>query len=507
MALNPRFQIRAPLRCEGVGRLESAQDLDSGDRLAIRWLPLSANGGVVLRTLKPLPAHPALPKIRETGLVGDEAYLALQFPDGRLLPALTEPLSMGVACKMGASLAEGLAALHEERFFHGELSTESILLVADDQVIIWDLPLVLANRTMERRKEHHAAGQLLRCVPFLSPERAKGGEPSAAGDVYALGVVLSVTLGLQLPAEKRALTLLHEVASGSFKITPPVEEPLLGVIGSMLATEPSERPSAKVIAERLRELAELKMTASADAGENAAPMGAGTLTGARRVPARIVMRKVTLPEMKAVSGAQPEGRRETVPEMRTSNPQMRAQQGRRPTAPEMAQASDAVAQVSLAAESSTAASAVSTASLDSSAGSQRTGGWSSVDSVTRGSGMNVTRPRGSDSPGVAGPRSVLTPPPPPSSDDSLDGDETDSRPHRRWGRWVGASALGLALVGGGGVLLGREKAAPVPAPARVDLPVVEEPPPAAAPAPAILPTLRAEPAPETKRRLSPQPPV
>ena len=44
--LDPRFKIRAPLRCDGIGRLDCAEDLESGMRMAVRWLPLEANGAI-----------------------------------------------------------------------------------------------------------------------------------------------------------------------------------------------------------------------------------------------------------------------------------------------------------------------------------------------------------------------------------------------------------------------------------------------------------------------------
>lgn len=34
--LDPRIRISAPLRCDGIGRLDCAEDLESGGRLAVR---------------------------------------------------------------------------------------------------------------------------------------------------------------------------------------------------------------------------------------------------------------------------------------------------------------------------------------------------------------------------------------------------------------------------------------------------------------------------------------
>src|SRR5256885_7227521 len=91
--IDPRIRIRAPLRCDGIGRLDCAEDTESGARLAVRWLPLDANGDAAVRACAKLPEHPTLPRVRQTGQMGDKAFLAMEFPDG-LLPStsLREPM-------------------------------------------------------------------------------------------------------------------------------------------------------------------------------------------------------------------------------------------------------------------------------------------------------------------------------------------------------------------------------------------------------------------------------
>src|SRR6478736_6382849 len=83
--LDPKIRIRAPLRCDGVGSLDCAEDADSGRRMAVRWLPLAANGAAAVKAVELLPAHDGLPKIRASGHVGSSAYVAMDFPEGTLL--------------------------------------------------------------------------------------------------------------------------------------------------------------------------------------------------------------------------------------------------------------------------------------------------------------------------------------------------------------------------------------------------------------------------------------
>ena len=71
LELEARFKVRSPLRCDGVGSLECAEEVESGRRMAIRWMPLDANGEIAAKTVEKLPVHPTLPRIRGSGRVGD----------------------------------------------------------------------------------------------------------------------------------------------------------------------------------------------------------------------------------------------------------------------------------------------------------------------------------------------------------------------------------------------------------------------------------------------------
>src|SRR5438874_7567424 len=90
--LDPKIKIRAALRCEGIGRLDCAEDLERGVRMAVRWLPLDANGEAAARAMRALPVHPTLPKVQKIGRVGQSAWVAMDFPEGKLLSTvLGEP--------------------------------------------------------------------------------------------------------------------------------------------------------------------------------------------------------------------------------------------------------------------------------------------------------------------------------------------------------------------------------------------------------------------------------
>ncbi len=250
MELDPRIRIRAPLRCDGIGRLDWAEDADSGARLAVRWLPLEANGDAAVKACAQLPAHPMLPRIRQTGQVGASAFVALDFPDGQLLSAREgERLDNEVLVRLAGQVADALATVHGQDVVHGELSADSVLLTKD-KAYLWDMPLVIANRLADRRGENRLMQNLVKTAAFLSPERARGEAATRAGDVYGLGVVLCVAAGAPLPSGATTLGLVHQVATGQWVPRVPAQLPdaWREVIAGMLASEPSARPSADEVA-------------------------------------------------------------------------------------------------------------------------------------------------------------------------------------------------------------------------------------------------------------------
>lgn len=252
--LDSRFRIRAPLRCDGVGSLDCAEDIESGVRMAIRWLPVDANGEAAVKAVEEIPSHPVLPRIRGTGRVGSAAYVAMEFPEGRLLSTMMDaPLPADVVIRMGSAVADALALLHQQSVVHGELSSDSVLMLPEDKAILWDVPLVTANRLTDRRGEERELAQLIRVAPYLSPERARGLPASAHSDVYALASVMCFAAGGLPPHGGTTLAVVHQIANGQWTpelprgLPPPVRE----LMAKMLCADPLSRPTAAQVAQWL----------------------------------------------------------------------------------------------------------------------------------------------------------------------------------------------------------------------------------------------------------------
>ena len=248
--LDSRIKLRSSLRCDGIGRLDCAEDLESGQRLAVRWLPLEANGEAAVKACERLPQHPMLPRIRQTGKMGSMAFLALDFPEGSLLSTiLGDRLDTGVVLQMAAQLADALATVHGQGVVHGEFGSDSVLMVGDKSYL-WDLPLVIANRLTDRRGENRLMQNLVRVVPYLAPERARGAGASCEADVYSLGALLCVCAGAPMPADSTTLGTVYSIAQGQWvpRVPSTIPQPYHAMIEKMISADATERPAAQDVA-------------------------------------------------------------------------------------------------------------------------------------------------------------------------------------------------------------------------------------------------------------------
>ena len=261
-ALLPTLRIRAPLRCEGPGALDSAEEVESGARLAVRWLPSDTNASAAVSAMNQLPHHPALPRVRHMGEWGTHLWAALDFPEGELLTQLLgTPMSEAQVVAWGTQLAQALAEVHAQGLLHGEWSGDSILLLTDGRALLWDMPLVVANRLTCRRGEQRQMTLLPKTAAFLSPEKASSGITTEASDVYALGATLAYASGALMP-EGPTLSVVHAVAEGRFRPAVPefLSEPFQELLHRMLDATSALRPSAR---EASRSLTQLLTTSNA----------------------------------------------------------------------------------------------------------------------------------------------------------------------------------------------------------------------------------------------------
>lgn len=196
VVLNGRYRLQERMSDSAYFLHFRAYDEEDGRDVAVRVLKpeYAADDAFIQRLLSGSLAaaklrHPNILQVldvwkeRGTVLVATEWVRATTLRDRLKRTSLFPPA-------VGADIATGVAAalhyLHESDFIHGALSPETIQVSHDGHVRLTDIGLGSAI-AVASRVQMAFLGEL---APYLAPERAGGGAPTASADQYAVGCVL-----------------------------------------------------------------------------------------------------------------------------------------------------------------------------------------------------------------------------------------------------------------------------------------------------------------------------
>jgi len=133
--------------------------------------------------------HPNVVGIRAVGETKGIPFAVMEFVDGPDLATLL--LREGAlppvrAARLGAGVARGLQAIHEQGIVHRDLKPHNILVAATDRAVITDFGV--ARQASAPRLT--LTGQITGTPLYMAPELFESGEASPSGDLYALGTIL-----------------------------------------------------------------------------------------------------------------------------------------------------------------------------------------------------------------------------------------------------------------------------------------------------------------------------
>ena len=176
----------------------------------------------------------------------DPPWMITAYIDG---PSLQEAVDRGGPLppervrRLGAGLAEGLAAIHACGLVHRDLKPGNVIMAADGPRII-DFGIARAAGASSLT----SAGVVVGTFGYMSPELLSGQAAGPACDVFALGCVLAFATTARPPfGDDLAAAVMFRVISGPPDLDGLADHDLHQLIVSCLAKDPGDRPAVDAV--------------------------------------------------------------------------------------------------------------------------------------------------------------------------------------------------------------------------------------------------------------------
>lgn len=187
-----------------------------------------------------------------------ECWLVMEYVPARSMAEL-DVVTPRQAAKLGAQIADALAAVHAKGILHRDIKPGNVLMISDDEVKLADFGIsrgATGDATVTR------PGLLTGSPGYVAPEVANGAAPTAASDVFSLASTLFAVVEGESPVGATTDDVrlrLRRAANGSIA-SPRRSGPLAPVLEQMLRVDAAQRPTAAEAHEILADVAGVKAT-------------------------------------------------------------------------------------------------------------------------------------------------------------------------------------------------------------------------------------------------------
>ncbi len=210
-------------------------------------------------------------RVIEADPLGDQPWLATEYIDGPSLDdhvAHAGPLAAQPAVILAIGLAEALAGLHAVGVVHRDVKPSNVLLALDGPRLI-DFGIA---RALDATKITYT-GHVIGSPAYMSPEQAAGEDSGPPSDVFSLASVLVFAATGTGPygTSSTPLAMLLRVTQHEPDTT-EVPADLRPHLEACLARDPTTRPTARQLLQRLRDAADTVDVSDAPAAPPAATM-------------------------------------------------------------------------------------------------------------------------------------------------------------------------------------------------------------------------------------------
>ena len=253
-----RYEVRRAIGRGGMGTVWLARDNRLGRDVAIKQigaLPGESDNETrrAMREARSAAAlnHPNAVAVYDVVDHEGAPWLVMEYVEGETLAdviAREGALDPRRVAAIGSQLASALNRAHERGIVHRDIKPGNVLMDRSGRPKISDFGIArgLGDEALTQ------TGFVTGTPGYLSPELARGEDPDAASDVWALGATLYGAVEGHPPFAPRQnpIALLQDIARGEPE---PMElaGPLGGAIAAMMAKDPTQRWDMATAADQL----------------------------------------------------------------------------------------------------------------------------------------------------------------------------------------------------------------------------------------------------------------
>jgi hypothetical protein len=264
-ALGSRYELVDRLGSGAMGEVWRTHDRVADELVAAKLLrsDLTQDPEIVGRFIQERAIllsldHPHIVRVRDLVVEGDDLAIVMDLVTGQDLRAHLRRVGTcapAEAVPAMGSVLDAIAAAHEQGCLHRDIKPDNVL-VDDGETPLADR-VRLSDFGIARLAQESTvqATGLLGTPGYMPPELFSEGRFSGASDVYAAGIMLYELLAGRTPFAGPGTA--HTIGFRHVTADPPplpIPTPLWNVVRSMLAKDPTARPTAAGAAAMLRDL-------------------------------------------------------------------------------------------------------------------------------------------------------------------------------------------------------------------------------------------------------------
>jgi eukaryotic-like serine/threonine-protein kinase len=300
VTLSERYVLEEEIARGGMGVVWQARDEVLARPIAVKILHphLNSDDAFLERFRREALAaarltHPNIVSIYDTGNERgpdgiERNYIVMEYCGGgrTLATAASDgPMDPGRVADIGATICDALSYAHRHDVVHRDIKPANVLITDDGTLKVADFGIAKAAFVTG---DLTTTGSILGTVTYLSPEQARGEEPDARSDLYALGVVMYELVAGRPPFVEEsqiatAMKHIREDPAPPRSLRAGIPRALESIILKALAKDPDERDqSADAMASSLRAAgggrttAVIPVASSRPSAPPTRPQGSGT---------------------------------------------------------------------------------------------------------------------------------------------------------------------------------------------------------------------------------------